>query len=131
MGNKTRGIILGKLGQLQKSITFDACHRNKTFYDGVKRGIKLSKKFIENISSEELLGNKLNSIRKNEILNGDNMFHGVLYNPSGLTAKELLKYLEYVVAHGDGESIVYCSTRPVTMIDCTLNCVLMETVDYK
>ena len=54
MGNKTRGVILGVLGQLQKSITFDECHRNKTYYDGVKHGIKLSKKAIENISKEEL-----------------------------------------------------------------------------
>ncbi len=54
MSNKTRGIILGVLGRLQKNITFDECHRNKTFYDGVKRGIKLSKKAIENIPKEEL-----------------------------------------------------------------------------
>ena len=52
--NKTRGIILDILGQLQKSITFDECKRNKTFYDGVRRGIKLSKKAIENIPKEEL-----------------------------------------------------------------------------
>lgn len=55
----------------------------------------------------------------------------VLHNPRGLTAEELLKYLEHVVAHGDGNSIVYCSTRPVTMISCEPNCVLMETLDYK
>lgn len=54
MGNKTKGAILGVLGQLQKSITFDECGRNKTFYDGVKRGIKMSKKAIENIPKEEL-----------------------------------------------------------------------------
>lgn len=54
MSNKTRGIILGVLGRLQKDITFDECNRNKTFYDGVKRGIKLSKKTIENIPKEEL-----------------------------------------------------------------------------
>ena len=54
MGNKTRGIILGVLGKLQKDITFDECHRNKTFYDGVKRGIKLSKKAIEEIPKEKL-----------------------------------------------------------------------------
>lgn len=54
MGNKTKGAILGVLGQLQKSITFDECGYNKTFYDGVKRGIKLSKKAIENIPKEEL-----------------------------------------------------------------------------
>lgn len=54
MGNKTRGTILGVLGRLQKSIAFDECGRNKTFYDGVKRGIKLSKKAIENIPKEEL-----------------------------------------------------------------------------
>lgn len=54
MSNKTRGIILGVLGRLQKDITFDECNRNKTFYDGVKRGIKLSKKAIENIPKEEL-----------------------------------------------------------------------------
>lgn len=52
--NKTRGVILGVLGQLQKSITFDECNRNKTFYDGIKRGIKLSKKAIEDIPKEEL-----------------------------------------------------------------------------
>lgn len=59
------------------------------------------------------------------------MFYGILNKPSGLTAEELLHYLEYVIAHGDGDSIVYCSTRPVTMISCELNCVLMETIDYK
>jgi hypothetical protein len=59
MGNRTRGIILGVLGRLQKSITFDECMRNKTYYDGVKRGIKLSKKAIENIPKEELENNRL------------------------------------------------------------------------
>lgn len=59
------------------------------------------------------------------------MFYGTLYNTSGLTAEQLLKYLEYVIAHGDGDSVVYCSTRPVTMISCETNCVLMETIDYK
>ena len=54
MSNRTRGIILGILGKLQKNITFDECHRNKTYYDGVKHGIKLSKKAIENIPAEEL-----------------------------------------------------------------------------
>lgn len=54
MGSKARGIILGVLGQLQKNITFDECNRSKTFYDGVKHGIKLSKKAIENIPKEEL-----------------------------------------------------------------------------
>ena len=54
MGNKARGIILGVLGRLQKDVTFDECNRNKTFYDGVKHGIKLSKKAIENIPREEL-----------------------------------------------------------------------------
>ena len=54
MSNKVRGIILGVLGRLQKDITFDECHRNKTYYDGVKHGIKLSKKAIENIPKEEL-----------------------------------------------------------------------------
>lgn len=58
------------------------------------------------------------------------MFYGTLYNLSCLTAEQLLKYLEYVIAHGDGDSIVYCSTRPVTMISCEPNCVLMETIDY-
>ena len=54
MSNKTRGIILCTLGKLQKNITFDECHRNKTYYEGVKHGIKLSKKAIENIPKEEL-----------------------------------------------------------------------------
>lgn len=58
------------------------------------------------------------------------MFYGVLNNPSGLTAEELLHYLEHVIAHGDGDNVVYCSTRPVTMISCELNSVLMETIDY-
>jgi hypothetical protein len=57
------------------------------------------------------------------------MFYGTLHDPKGLTAEELLKYLEHVIAHGDGNSIVYCSTRPVTMISCELNSVLMETID--
>lgn len=55
------------------------------------------------------------------------MFYGVLNKPSGLTAEELLHYLEYVVAHGDGGSIVYASSTPVTMISCEENSVLMET----
>lgn len=59
------------------------------------------------------------------------MFYGILHNPKGLTAEELLKYLEYVIANGNGDSMVYCSTRPVTMISCEQNCVLMETIDYK
>lgn len=59
------------------------------------------------------------------------MFYGILHNPSGLTAEELLKYLEHVIAHGSGDSKVYASTRPVTMISCEPNCVLMETIDYK
>lgn len=54
MGNKTRSVILEVLGRLQKDISFDECNRNKTFYDGVKRGIKLSKKAIESIPKEEL-----------------------------------------------------------------------------
>ena len=54
MSNRARAVILGVLGRLQKNITFDECHRNKTYYDGVKHGIKLSKKTIENIPKEEL-----------------------------------------------------------------------------
>ena len=54
------------------------------------------------------------------------MFYGVLSNTKGLTAEELLKYLEYVVAHGDGNSIVYASSKPITMISCEKNSVLME-----
>ena len=59
MGNKTKGIILGVLGRLQKGITFDECLRNKIYYDGVKHGIKLSKKAIENIPKEELENDRL------------------------------------------------------------------------
>ena len=66
---------------------------------------------------------------KNKILRGDNMFCGVYYNPIGLTAKELLRYFECVVAHGDGNSIVYASSKPVTMISCEPTCVLMEVRD--
>lgn len=54
------------------------------------------------------------------------MFFGVLNRPRGLTAEELLHYLEYVVAHGDGNSVVYASSKPVTMISCEENSVLME-----
>lgn len=53
MGNKARSVILGILGKLQKDITFEQCHHNKTFYDGVRHGIKLSRKAIENIPIEE------------------------------------------------------------------------------
>ena len=52
MGNKTRGLILGMLGQLQRNITFEDCRRNKTFYDGVKHGIKLARKAIEGMKLE-------------------------------------------------------------------------------
>lgn len=62
MGNKARGIILGALGKLQKSITFDKCGRNKTFYDGVRHGIKLSKKAIESIPKTELHSDKWISV---------------------------------------------------------------------
>ena len=58
MSNKARGTILGVLGRLQKDITFEECGCNKTFYEGVKRGIKLSKKAIEEIPKEELEGAK-------------------------------------------------------------------------
>ena len=57
------------------------------------------------------------------------MFYGILNNPRGLTAEELLKYLEYVVAHGDGGNIVYAASKPVTMISCEPSCVLMEVRD--
>ena len=59
------------------------------------------------------------------------MCNGILYNVNGLTAKELLQYLERVVAHGDGENIVYASSKPVIMISCEQNCVLMETKENK
>lgn len=59
------------------------------------------------------------------------MFNGILYNVNGLTAKELLQYLERVVAHGDGENIVYASSKPVIMISCEQNCVLMEIKENK
>lgn len=55
------------------------------------------------------------------------MFYGVLNNPKGLTANELLQYLERVVAHGDGSSIVYASSKPVLMISCEPSYILMET----
>lgn len=55
------------------------------------------------------------------------MFYGVLNNSKGLTANELLQYLERVIAHGDGDSIVYASSNPVIMISCEPACVLMET----
>lgn len=54
------------------------------------------------------------------------MFYGIINKPSGLTADELFHYLEYVIAHGDGNSIVYASSKPVTMISCEPKCVLME-----
>ena len=57
------------------------------------------------------------------------MFFGVLNNPRGLTAQELLHYLEYVIAHGDGNNIVYASSKPVTMISCEPTCVLMQVRD--
>ena len=54
------------------------------------------------------------------------MFYGILNNPRGLTAEELLKYLEYEVAHGDGNNIVYAASKPVVMISCEPTCVLMN-----
>jgi len=59
------------------------------------------------------------------------MFFGILNNPKGLTAKELFYYLERVVAHGDGESIVYASSKPVIRISCDPTCVLMEIEENK
>ena len=57
------------------------------------------------------------------------MFLGVLSNPSGLRVKDLHKYLEYVIAHGDEDSIIYASSKPVTMISCEPNAVLMKVRD--
>ena len=62
------------------------------------------------------------------------MFYGVLNNSSGVTVEELLRYLENVIAHGDGGNIVYsssmpCVYKPVTMISCEPDCVLMEVRD--
>ena len=54
------------------------------------------------------------------------MFYGVKYTPSGMTAEELLKYLEYVIAHGDGKSIVYANSKPITMVSCEVGCVLLN-----
>lgn len=54
------------------------------------------------------------------------MFYGVKYAPSGITAEELFKYLEYVIAHGDGKSIVHTNSKPVTMVSCEVGCVLLE-----
>lgn len=54
------------------------------------------------------------------------MFHGIQIKPSRLTAEELLKYLECVVAHGDGSSIVYATSKPVTMISCEPNSLLID-----
>lgn len=59
------------------------------------------------------------------------MFFGILNNPKGLTAKELFYYLERVVAHGDGESIVYASSKPVIRISCEPSCVFMEIKENK
>ena len=59
------------------------------------------------------------------------MFFGILHNPKGLTADELLHYLEHVIAHGDGNSIVYASSKPVTMISCEPKSVLMEVRNNK
>ena len=74
MSNKAKGVILGVLGQLQKSISFDECNRNKTFYDGVKRGIKLSKKAIENIKTENLS----NTQKENkQILNNEKLIENI------------------------------------------------------
>lgn len=55
------------------------------------------------------------------------MFYGFMNNPSGLTVKELIRYLEYVNVYGGGDSIVYASSKPVTFISCEPDCVLMET----
>lgn len=56
MSNKARGVILKALSELQKSIQFDECNFNKTFYDGVKHGIRISKKVIDSIPEKELAG---------------------------------------------------------------------------
>lgn len=54
------------------------------------------------------------------------VFNGILTNPKGLTVKELSYYLERVIAHGDGNNIVYASSKPVIMISCEQDCVLIE-----
>lgn len=51
--SKIRAIILSRLGELQKNVSFEK-YRNKTFYDGIKHGIKLSKREIENIPKIDL-----------------------------------------------------------------------------
>lgn len=54
------------------------------------------------------------------------MFNGILTNPKGLTVEQLFYYLERVIAHGDGNNIVYASSKPVIMISCEQDCVLIE-----
>jgi alkylhydroperoxidase/carboxymuconolactone decarboxylase family protein YurZ len=54
------------------------------------------------------------------------MFFNILLNKShGVTAEELLHYLEHVVAYGGRNNIVYASSKPITMISCEPTCVLM------
>ena len=57
MGSKNKNLVLKTLGELHKNISFDECHKNKTYYDGVKHGIKLSKKTIEEIPKENFEDN--------------------------------------------------------------------------
>ena len=59
------------------------------------------------------------------------MFNGILYNANGLTVKELLHYLERVVAHGDENYVVYASSKPVIMISCEPTGVLMDVKENK
>jgi hypothetical protein len=67
----------------------------------------------------------------NIVERNDKMFYGVLHNAKGLTANELFHFLERAIAHGDGESIVYASSKPVIMISCEPSCVLMEIKENK
>ena len=53
--NRIKDTILQKLGALQKEQTFENCHFNVTYRDGVKHGLKLARKAVQDMSFADLV----------------------------------------------------------------------------
>lgn len=81
--NKFKGFVLQKLSKLQKEQTFEECHYNKSYCDGVRHGIKLSRKAVQDMSFADLISTgdktvvKVN-IRDNELFYDRDFPDGVL-----------------------------------------------------
>lgn len=54
IANKVKNVILQELVALQKEQTFESCGFNKPYCDGVKHGIKLARKLVQDRSFADL-----------------------------------------------------------------------------